>query len=171
MRKVADACGVSVGNLTYHFPNKATLAEAVMEAVCARYAEKRTAAPKKAHEASEVWLRDTITWLIRDAVSEETGALFVELWVMARRHDFGRDIVERFYVSAAGWIAEALCARFPDADTKSADIAAYYLLTLSEGSTVLFSHPAKRLASENDIIELAYETVRNMLAPSSCSGR
>ena len=163
MRRVADACRLSVGNLTYHFPSKADLAEAVMESVCARYAEKREMLRRSEAANADAWLHETITWLIEDAVSEETGGLFLELWVMAKHHDFGGQIVDRFYTTAAGWLAEIIGEHFPKAEPAAAERAAYYLLTLSEGATVLFSRPTNRRVVEQDLIEMAFVAVRRML--------
>ena len=162
-RKVASACGISVGNLTYYFPGKADLLEAVMDDVCNRYAEERDATAASYPADPDAYLRKTVTWLITDAASEETSALFLELWVLAKHHDFGRDIVERFYATAAQWIADGLADRFPGAPPETYQQAAYYLLTLSEGSTALFSRPAKRPVAVDAIIAVAYETVRRML--------
>lgn len=168
-RKVADACGISVGNLTYYFPGQIHLLEAVMDEVCSRYAARRDAMTASYPADPDAYLRETVTWLITDAASEETSALFLELWVLAKHHDFGRDIVERFYATAAQWIADGLADRFPGAPAETYQQAAYYLLTLSEGSTALFSRPDKRPVSIDVIIAVAYETVRRMLRRDDAS--
>src|ERR1700738_2663025 len=44
-RKVAKAAGIAIGNLTYHFPNKANLTEALIDYVLERYLEHIRAPP------------------------------------------------------------------------------------------------------------------------------
>ncbi|OHB26881.1 MAG: hypothetical protein A2790_13550 [Phenylobacterium sp. RIFCSPHIGHO2_01_FULL_69_31] len=40
IRRVAGDCGVAIGNLTYHFPNKAALLKELLEAVLEAYADR-----------------------------------------------------------------------------------------------------------------------------------
>ncbi len=162
-RKVADACGISVGNLTYHFPNKMLLVEAVMSAVCERYMCQR--APIKLKDVNEPlkYLRRTISWMLKDAVEPETSALFLELWVLAKHHYFGTEIIERFYATAIGWITSALKVYFPDAKPEKWERAAYFMLTLSEGSVAVFSRPYQRPVSQKDIVEFAVSGVLAIL--------
>ena len=60
-RRVADACGISVGNLTYHFPNKALLVEAIMVAVCNRYEKQRISIQFDGGNDSTTYVRGLIS--------------------------------------------------------------------------------------------------------------
>ena len=100
-RKVADACGISLGNLTYHFPNKKLLVQAVMEEVCNRYEKERIGLKPREPQPPREYLENLLRLMLDDAVTAHTSALFVELWVLAKHHDFGRDIIERLYQTVA----------------------------------------------------------------------
>lgn len=163
-RKVADLCGISVGNLTYYFPSKVLLIEAVMTSVCDRYDRSRT----------EVWLhednlnprdyiRNLVSWMIEDAVTQETSSLFLELWILAKHHEFGSEILERFYITAIGWISKGFKFHFPETSVETREQAAYFVLTLSEGSVAVFSRPHQRTVNQKDIAKHATAAVMEIL--------
>jgi len=158
-RKVATACGISVGNLTYHFPNKTQLIEAVMTAVCDRYAHERdTIKFDKALDPIS-YLKGVISWMLDDAVTQNTSALFLELWVLAKHHDFGSETLERFYSTAVGWISGSLEIYFPNTTSEQRERAAYFMLTLSEGSVAVFSRPHARPVNQQDLTSFAVNAI------------
>ncbi len=158
-RKVATACGISVGNLTYHFPNKTLLIEAVMTGVCDRYASER--ATIKFDKALDPlsYLTGVISWMLDDAVTDKTSALFLELWVLAKHHDFGSETLENFYSTAVGWISGSLEIYFPNTTTEQRERAAYFMLTLSEGSVAVFSRPHERPVNQQDLTPFAVNAI------------
>ncbi len=166
-RKVADLCGISVGNLTYHFPNKMLLIEAVMTSVCDRYDRNR----------AEIWLHkdnlnpqdyigNLISWMIEDAVTQETSALFLELWVLAKHHKFGSEILECFYATAIEWIVKGFECHFPETSVENRKQAAYFVLTLSEGSLAIFSRHHQRPVNQKHITKHAVVAVTGILCDS-----
>ncbi len=163
-RKVAEACGISVGNLTYHFPNKAQLVEALISGVFERYENQRAEIRFDQSLTPENYLKQLINWLLDDAVDPETSALFLELWVLAKHHDFGAETLERFYRTATGWICKALEAYFPHTSNKQRECAAYFILTLSEGSVAVFSRPHQRPANQKDVSNIAIKAVLTTLS-------
>lgn len=164
-RKVADACGISVGNLTYHFPNKVHLLEALMQWVCDRYERERTNIQFNRSTSGSAYLKKVIAWMLDDAISPDTSDLFLELWVLAKHHDFGEEIVERFYQTAASWIEESLALYFPQAKPKQRQRAAYFMLNLSEGAVALFSRDTGKGVSQKDMVEFAVNGVLSTLEP------
>lgn len=159
-RKVAIACGISVGNLTYHFPNKTHLIEAVMLSVCEKYQQIR-------HSDKKPNLKSMIRWMLKDAVDNNTSSLFLELWVMAKHHDFGVKIIENFYSKAIKWITVVLKEEYPNATSNELEKASYFLLTLSEGTVAVFSRPYKRTVHHADIIVFAEIGIENILGNAS----
>ena len=162
-RKVAEACGISVGNLTYHFPSKRDLVQAVMAEVCARYASLRRAPADAALERPRAWLTRTLSFLIKDASGPETSGLFVELWAIAKHHDFGRETVDRFYEDALGWIREDLALSYPEASPEALSRAASLALTLTEGSTALFSRGLTWPGGIEDMVETTADAMEALL--------
>lgn len=166
-RRVAEACGISVGNLTYHFPSKTSLVEAMMAEVCARYAARRRPAGEAPEEPPRAFLESTIRWLIEDAAGPDTSPLFQELWVMAKHHAFGAEILDSFYEQAAGWIAGDLALSYPQASPEALTRAAWLMLTVTEGSTPLFSRGTVWPGGTEDMAHTVADAVEHILADAA----
>jgi AcrR family transcriptional regulator len=162
-RKVADACGISVGNLTYHFPNKSQLIEALILDVCERYEHERSTIKFNKALNPVSYLNRVIGWMLDDAVDPEVSGLFLELWILAKHHDFASKTLERFYQTATSWIGDSLEIYFPNSTEKQRQQAAYFMLTLSEGTVAVFSRPIKRPVNQKDIVEFAVNAVLTTL--------
>lgn len=162
-RKVAEESGMSVGNLTYYFPNKSSLVEAVMEAVFARYERRYTELLTQDREDSGDPTVDLVTWFLRDAVTDDTAGLFMELWVMAKHHRFGSEALTRFYDNAVRNVAKALAVEYPNFSERELERIAYLMLTISEGSTAVFARHGARSVEHEEIIPLAIEAVGALL--------
>lgn len=163
-RRVAEACGISVGNLTYHFPSKASLIEALMAEVCARYAATRRPPEDAGKEEPRAYLERIIHWLVEDAASPGTSALFQELWVMARHHPSGAAILDAFYEQAASWIEGDLALSYPQASPDALARAAWLILTMTEGSTPLFSRGTEWPGGWEDLARTVADAVERVLS-------
>lgn len=156
-RRVADACGISVGNLTYHFPNKTLLIEAVITAVCHRYQSQRPSIVPSDVKTPRQYLNEVSAWMLKDAVTPDTSALFLELWVLAKHHNFAAEALEQLYETVTRWITDSLESYFPKSTLLQRQRAAYFLLALSEGSVAVFSRPQQRPLGPDDLVELAVD--------------
>lgn len=168
-RKVAEACGISVGNLTYHFPNKIQLVQALVASVCSRYESQRPSIHPKADQPARQYLQRLIGWMIDDAAADHTRSLFLELWILAKHHDFGAAALEQLYATVTQWITDSLAMYFPRASRLRCQQAAYFILTISEGSVVTFP-PSKSSKSSkssavtsNQLVEFAVAGVLAVL--------
>jgi AcrR family transcriptional regulator len=162
-RRVADECGISVGNLTYHFPNKMFMVEEVMTAVCDRYEHHRPEVDPDKLNDPKAFLTQTVAWMLDDAVKPHTSGLFLEFWILAKHHDFGADIIERSYEHAIEWLVASLEVLFPEASWTECMRAAYFMLTASEGSVALFSRPYQRPVDQAGIIEFVVGGILSIL--------
>lgn len=162
-RRVAQESGISVGNLTYYFPTKTTLVEAVMDAVYRRYKQRLDKILTDSDFDRPDSLMELVPWLLRDAIVDETRDLFLELWVMAKHHDFGSKILTRLYDDVARTIARILEVKHPNHSEQELIAISYLLLTLSEGSTALFGRKGKRAVTHEEVVELAVEAIEGLL--------
>lgn len=163
-RRVAEQSDMSVGNLTYYFPNKTSLVEAVMDAVFDRYERRYTELLASGRGGSGDAAADLVEWFLRDAVTDDTAGLFMELWVMAKHHRFGAEALTRYYDKGVRNVAEALASEYPDFSRHDLERIAYLMLTMSEGSTALFARPGERSVEHEEIIPLAVQAVKALLA-------
>ncbi len=161
-RRVAQECSISAGNLTYYFPTKNALIEALMEAIYDRY-ERRYSELAYGDGQDSSDLADRISAMLRDAVDNEATGLFLELWVMARHDAFASQVVNKLYERSAHAIAEAMSKERPDFSNRELLKAAYFLATLIDGVGAVFSRPGKRSVGHEEIIPLAVEATQALL--------
>ena len=76
-RKVAAAAGIAVGNLTYHFPNKVELTEALIDYILDRYIDQirnpTSATPASSSSRARVGSLDHFCWARCRFTSEVTN--------------------------------------------------------------------------------------------------
>ena len=162
-RRVAQECSISVGNLTYYFPTKSSLIEALMQSIYDRYERRYTELESAEDRDSPDWLAERVTQILRDAVDPEATGLFLELWIMARHHGFGAEVVNRFYERWAHAIAEALSHQYPDRSHQELLRVAYFLAILADGVCAVFSRLGHRSVGHDEIVPLAIEAIQGLL--------
>jgi AcrR family transcriptional regulator len=162
-RRVAQECAISVGNLTYYFPTKNSLIEALLEAIYDRY-ERRYAELGSAEGGdSPAELAELVTEMLRDAADPEASGLFLELSLMARHHGFGAEIINRFYERWAHDIAEAMSHEHPDRSQQELLRVAYFLNIVADGVCTVFSRLEDRSVGHDEIVSLAIEAIEGLL--------
>ena len=162
-RRVAQECSISVGNLTYYFPTKGSLIEALMEAIYDRYERRYTELGSAEGRDSPDWLTGHVTEMLRDAVDPEASGLFLELWIMARHHGFGAEVVNSIYEKCAHDIAEAMSHEYPDRSHQELLRVAYFLAVVGDGVCAVFSRLGDRSVGHDEIIPLAIEAIEGLL--------
>ena len=162
-RRVAQECSISVGNLTYYFPTKVSLIEALMEAIYDRYERRYTELRSAKGQDSSDWLAEQVTQLLRDAVDPDATGLYLELWIMARHHGFGAELVNRFYERWTHAIAEALSKEYPDRSHQELLRVAYFLSIIADGVCAVFSRLGDRSVKHDEIVPLAIEAIQGLL--------
>lgn len=108
LRAVADAVGISVGNLQYYFPTRAALVDAVFRRHADLFSDELAALTDPAADARD--RLDTLVdyWL---GVQDTRGqSLFWHLSAISPFDDAARDVMEEVYRTLprrmAGWIRE-----------------------------------------------------------------
>jgi AcrR family transcriptional regulator len=162
-RRVAQECSISVGNLTYYFPTKDSLIEALMEAIYDRYERRYAELVAAEGRDSPGELARLVTEMLRDAADPEATGLFLELSLMARHHGFGAKILNRFYERWARDIAEAMSHEFPDRSQHELLQAAYFLSIIADGVCTVFSRLEDRSVGHDEIVSLAIEAIEGFL--------
>ena len=176
-RRVAAQCGVSLGHLTYYFPAKNDLLQALIAAVMTRYTERiaRTAAAAAAAAAaaetrSAQDLRALLDWLLRDAVTNETSALFRELWVLAKHDAFAAREVLAFYERLFESFAVTAARIYPTIGAQQLRQVGHLIGMLTEGGTVLFAGRGERSVSFDDVRPMAIDMIMQRLESTARQG-
>jgi AcrR family transcriptional regulator len=163
MRRVAAALGMSVGNLTYHFPSKSQLLRALIQDTLDDYRALFEEYRKQVGGDPEASLRGLLGYLMRDSASESTSKLFRELWALAA-HDAGIAAeMDAFYDAAIDAVIDDLGLNRHPA-TRAAPRAFALLATLiSEGTVVLFGTRRDAQPLLDDVRELAVRALLGAL--------
>jgi len=158
-RGVAKECGVSVGHLTYYFPTKIELLRAMITVVLDRYTERMLQDLAATQPRTRADLEEFVVWVLRDTITDETSGLFRELWVMAKHDTVVACEVIKFYEDAMERFVELMTPLYPDVDRRRLQMAAHLLVTLTEGSTVLFAGPGDRTVSFEEMLPMLTDVV------------
>jgi AcrR family transcriptional regulator len=163
MRRVASACGISPGNLTYHFPSVDDLMVAAMNLGLEEYQQQIASYIKKQPTDQDKTLTELVTFFVHDALSPRTSAVMIEFWALAQHDPSKAAFLDQTYKRASDMIADVLLGIEPDIDRATANQVASTLLVFSEGSTALFSRKPLLAFDEKALIETALGTLRQMI--------
>ncbi len=164
-RRVAARAGISVGNLTYHFPGKQSLMRALVQSLVEDYGAQIERILTDVSNKGPERLEALVDWLVRDAASTPTMRLFRELWVMALHDKAAARAVDDFYDAAMARASELLKAARPELSGSERDKLILLCAMISEGSSVLFGTRRKRKISSAEMASFAARLVKAQLSP------
>jgi AcrR family transcriptional regulator len=171
-RKVAHAAGIAIGNLTYHFPNKTDLTEALIDYVLERYL-KHIRAPRIADSGNGNGnhpLSELVRWTMTDAVNPHIVRLCRELWAMACHQKIAARAMDELYRRIMQAAVDVVRAANPQLTPEEALHLTYFLALLSEGTVVLFgTNPAAEQLLPG-VIDLAVEAAEYLVGFQSVRG-
>jgi AcrR family transcriptional regulator len=140
IRRIAAACGMKVGNVSYHFPRKEMLIQVLLDELVISYNKLLDMTVRQPGLTSEERLRLLIVLCLEDISSKRTTHLFTELWALANHNDFVADRVQAFYQRVheliGGYVAELNPALSPE----EVATVALYISASMEGSTPFLGH-------------------------------
>ncbi len=137
MRGVAEAAGISLGNLQYHFATR----EILVFALLTRFLEQQEQALRHKSVAKTGVLQKDIKALLLLALSDPDKtsgtSLFVEIWALARQNQDISESVDAFYWRLAAFYRQTLSdIAVPSCPAARIDRAVFTLLPLIEGYCV-----------------------------------
>lgn len=136
MRSVAAACGMKVGNLTYHFPTREDLVRELLEAVVSAYEKAWDNLVHMPEVPPEERLGEICGLILEDIRNKKTTRVFPELWSLANRDEFVLERVQELYARARAPLIEIICEMRPDLDDVTVENLALFISSSMEGMTV-----------------------------------
>ena len=167
-RRVAEAAGISPGNLSYHFPTKRQLLQALINRLVADYSEQFGELLGNAEIPADIGLENLVRWLLNDAVLEEGVRTFRELWAMSLHDPVIARATDDLYDQLMGHVEALLRRSNPHVDAVAVREVVQYLALVSEGSIVLYGTRRQRAVSFERVIELTIWMIKQ-IAPGLSS--
>lgn len=135
MRRIAAACDMKLGNLTYHFPTREDLVKALLDAVISSYEiefEKIMHNPQLPAEARLDLYCETV---LEDLRTKKTTRVFPELWALSNHDDFVFDRMHELYARARAPLVEVVEEMRPDLPEDKRTALVVFISAAMEGMT------------------------------------
>ena len=136
LRRIAQECGMKVGNLSYYFPRKEQLVEELLDAILNGYADAAGDILASFADQPEERLTRIITFTLEDIRSKRTTNLFPELWALANHDAKVEQFVQDFYARAQSGMATAIGQINPALSHEQCRILAMFIGASMEGTTI-----------------------------------
>ena len=140
LRRVAQAAGVTLGNLQYYFPTKPDLVEAMLVHVIEGYIDTFDRLMAEVEGRPEEQLTAVLTYVIRDLTSPRTTVLFPELWSMANHEPAVQQYVEDLYESYRRIVAGLIARINPRLSPGQVRLLTIFITASIEGHTPFTGH-------------------------------
>jgi AcrR family transcriptional regulator len=135
IRRIAAACGMKVGNVSYHFPRKEMLIHVLLDELVESYDAKLERNVRAPALTAEERLKLVIVICLDDICGKRTTRLFTELWALANHNEFIADRVRTFYQKVHDVIAEYVRQINPALSDDEVHTLALFISTSMEGTT------------------------------------
>lgn len=140
VRRIAAACGLRVGNVSYHFPKKEMLVQVMLDDIMDNYNTKLEVNVRQPELSDEDRLRLVIVICLDDIGSKRTTHLFTELWALANHNDFIADRVRSFYAKVHDVIGEYVQRINPALNADDVHTLSLFISASMEGTTPFLGH-------------------------------
>lgn len=131
LRKVADEAGIAVGNLTYHFPTKPELLDAMLREALAEYVEAHLEHFRPERDTPMEILLNVVEFYVRNA--RQQHGFFYQLWGFAGSSSEGRAMVRSLYQPIGRFVTNLVRAANPSLDENGVRRAVLQIFALEEG--------------------------------------
>lgn len=135
-RKVAEACGMKLGNVTYYFPSKEELVRELLEAVISSYEESFDDILHHPDATAEQRLAEYISLILKDITTKKTTRLFPELWALSNHDAFILDRVDALYERARSALNDLIGEINPALPDDERQTLALFISASMEGQTI-----------------------------------
>ncbi|MFN3423108.1 MAG: TetR/AcrR family transcriptional regulator [Novosphingobium meiothermophilum] len=136
MRRVAAACDMKFGNLTYHYRSREDLVRELTDAVIRAYEAEFVTIMHMPGVPPEERLRRICMLVLDDIRSRKTTRFFPELWALSNHDPFVLERVQELYVRARAPLVDIVAEMRPDLSPEEREIVALFISGSMEGMTI-----------------------------------
>lgn len=163
MRKIAARCGITVGNVSYYFPNKRALLHDLCDAVVQGYADDWDEIMANPSLTPEERLVGVARHIMEDLTTRDTTHFFPELWVLALHDPVAADAMEYIYAIERAVFVKLIAQINPGLSEEEREILALYISSAIEGMTVFIGHERKWRSRAAETINVAAMTFLDLV--------
>ena len=137
LRRIAQQCGLNVGNVSRHFPRKEMLVQVLLEELLST---SQGFAPDNIGDTG-LSPEDALALIIRGSMDQINTKpmthLFIELWAMANHNEFVADRLEASYQFVIDMIGSFVAELNPALTPQEVETVSLFINATIEGSTML----------------------------------
>jgi AcrR family transcriptional regulator len=136
MRRVAAACDMKLGNLTYHFPSREEMVKELLDAIIRAYEVEFETIVHFTDETPEERLAEVCGLVLEDIRTKKTTHVFPELWALSNHDAFVLERVQELYALARASILGIIAEMRPDLNEQDRADLALFISASMEGLTM-----------------------------------
>lgn len=140
MRRVAAACAMKLGNLTYHFPTREDLVRELLDAVITAYELEFAKIVHMPGVPPAKRLAEICGLILEDIRTRKTTRFFPELWALSNHDPFVAERMQELYARARAPLVEIVAEMRPDLGERHRQDLALFISVSMEGTTVFAGH-------------------------------
>jgi AcrR family transcriptional regulator len=140
MRRVAAACNMKLGNLTYYFPTREDLVRELLDAVIRSYEVEFDAILHDPDATPRQRLDEICALILDDITTKKTTRLFPEFWALSNHDPFVLERIQELYVRARAPLVAIIAEINPALSVEQRQTVALFISASMEGMTIFAGH-------------------------------
>lgn len=144
MRTIAADCGISVGNLTYHFANRSLLMQEVVADTVEHYLGEASRIMNRKESSSGDSIRELMKWFIIETADRDVSRFFRNIWQLATEDSSIALKLSEGYRSWLDMLKVQIREAYPNCSDFDLEHSAIMFGTTMEGTNALFGVNTRR---------------------------
>lgn len=136
LKRIADECGLKVGNVSAHFPRKEMLVQVLLEELLTSAENLLDKTFRQSEVSAEKALITIIGGTLDGISTKRTTNLFTELWAMANHNDFVASRIENLYRYMHNLIGTFVAQLNPSLEPEDVETVSLFISGSIEGTTM-----------------------------------
>lgn len=136
MRRIAKACGITVGNVTYYYKSKDDLVRDLLSGVVESYVDIFDHIAANVSLTAEEKFVAIVRLVLEDITTKKTTHLFPELWALSNHDPFIAERVDELYTQARAVLNRLIPEINPGLTEEERELMALFVSASLEGMTV-----------------------------------
>jgi AcrR family transcriptional regulator len=163
LRNVSKRLDISVGNLTYYFPSKESLLQAIIEHVLEEYDLEFEREAQAFPDDPEERFKAFLSYLVQDAKKTDVQGFFYQLWGLSTHNSDAAAIRHKMYIHFAEQMTTLLEALNLDLNKQELANLGLSVITSLEGLHVVYGSSTEFLSAYKGFDQDIYRRILHMV--------